>query len=136
MCPTPVSRRVIAGCAAVALAALVAGCAPAPAGESSGATATVTGRVFYQGKPLPGGGLRFLAADDDRSAFTMINPDGTYRLTGAPVGRVKICVDTSMLRRFRTRGGVTVPEKYRTFPQTDLTYTVRAGSQTYDVRLD
>src|SRR5947208_346963 len=131
-------RKLFLGCAAAALAALpAAGCARAPAGGPAGsATAAVSGKVFYGGKPLTGGAVRFLAAGDDRSAYTMIRPDGSYRLTDVPVGKVKVCVDTSMLRRFPVRAAVTVPEKYRTFRQTDLSYTVQPGNQTYDIRLD
>jgi hypothetical protein len=92
----------------------------------------VSGRVFFHGQPLPAGGVRFISADGSRSAFTMITEGGEYSLPHAPVGPVKVCVDTSILRRFYV-DYVNVPEKYRTFKETDLTYTVLAGSQSFDI---
>jgi hypothetical protein len=57
----------------------------------------VTGRVTYQGKPLPEGNVMFVP-DNGFAAAGGINPDGTYRLLtkkpfdGATVGHHKVCV--------------------------------------------
>lgn len=127
--------RIITRRAAVAAAALIAALLPAGCGRTPTGTATVTGKVSFQGQPLPGGVVRFLAADDERAGSAVINRDGTYEMKEAPVGKVKICVDTSALRRHEDRN-VPVPAKYKTFKTTDLKYTVLAGSQTHDVYLE
>ena len=114
----------------LALAALLtSGC------KSENRTAEVSGRVMFQGKPLSGGIVRFHSASDDRSGFATIHPDGTYALSSAPVGKVKISVDTAHLRRHRNVH-LPIPEKYRSFKTTDLTYKVQPGSQSHDLLLE
>lgn len=53
-----------------------------------GSRGTVSGKVLYKGKPLPGGGVIFI---HDRGAFSSpIQEDGSYRIDKVPVGPVKI----------------------------------------------
>src|SRR5713226_565931 len=56
-------------------------------------TAEVQGRVTYKGAPLPEGIVLFLA-EDRRQDIGSINPDGTYIVKQAPLGRNKISVQT------------------------------------------
>src|SRR5262249_6589283 len=117
------------------LAALSAGCVKVSGGAATGGpTARVSGRVIYQGTPLPAGGVRFTSADGSRSEFTMIRPGGSYSLARAPVGPVKVCGDTAIIRRLQAKPRL-VPEKYRTFKDTDLTHTVTPGDQIHDIVL-
>ena len=113
---------------------LAAGCGRSKGADAGGGPAEVSGRVWFNGQPLPGGMVRFMATGDESSASVLINPDGTYRLRNVPVGKVKICVDTSPLRRLQATP-IHVPEKYWSFKKTDLTYKVRPGPQTYDIRI-
>ncbi len=56
-----------------------------------GRTATVAGKVSYQGRPVIHGAVTFLSADKTaRSAA--IEPDGSYTVEGVPPGIVKIGV--------------------------------------------
>jgi hypothetical protein len=67
----------------LALAPLSAGC---------GSKGTVSGKVFYQGKPLPGGMVTFL---QEKGAFySVINEDGGYKVVGIPPGPATITVSS------------------------------------------
>jgi hypothetical protein len=81
---------------------VVAGC-----GASQG---KVTGRVLYNGAPLPGGTVLFRPADPKaNSVFARINDDGTYEAE-LPVGEVKVSVDNRDLQPPpRTQGPVRLP---------------------------
>ena len=63
----------------------VAGCGPG--------TATVAGKVSYQGKPVVWGSVTLQAADGSMHQVGL-NPDGTYRLDGVPVGPAKAGVSS------------------------------------------
>jgi hypothetical protein len=53
---------------------------------------TVSGKVFYQGNPLPGGRVTFL---QEHGAFhSVIHEDGSYRITGIPPGPATITVSS------------------------------------------
>lgn len=79
--------------AALALLPMVlAGCGRPP-------TATVSGKVTVKGKdPLPGGSIGFhLASDPTQMAGGLINPDGTFQVTGVPVGECKVVISNNNL---------------------------------------
>ena len=66
-----------------------------------GKTATVAGKVSYQGRPVIHGSVTFLSADKTaRSAA--IGPDGSYAVEGVPPGIVKIGVISRDPSRGRT----------------------------------
>jgi hypothetical protein len=122
--------------------------------------AEISGKVYYQGKPLPGGIVKFV----DRNGYigiSVIDPsNGSYKLE-APVGEVQIAVDNRMLNRNgrqqapkimpvaklerpdgRPRGGqaitgtfVPLPSRYSDPESSGLKYTVKKGAQTYDIEL-
>jgi hypothetical protein len=53
---------------------------------------TVSGKVFYQGNPLPGGTVTFL---QEKGAFhSVIHEDGSYQVTGIPPGPATITVSS------------------------------------------
>jgi hypothetical protein len=135
-------------------AALVCGCSGSKVPDT---TAEVTGTVTYNGKPVPGGMINFVATKGGYSGGGNIDENGNFKATTVPVGEVKITVDNSMLNRGRgvPAGGrgpglkrpdaagpeevkghyVDIPNKYANVDTSDLTYTVTKGAQKHDVEL-
>ena len=64
--------------------------------RSNEQTAEVSGKVTYNGKPLPGGRVTFVTANGYAGHGT-ISPQGEYSLQ-SPLGEVQIGVDNTMLR--------------------------------------
>jgi hypothetical protein len=121
---------------------VVAGCGHAPA-----ALAPVSGRVYYQGKPLAGGTIVF-TPDPERGgsgplAFAEIQADGGFTLrTGSEFGaaagwhRVTVAAAPSPASVPAARGGP-LPAKYSDPEQSGLRHEVKAGrTNTIDIRLD
>jgi hypothetical protein len=80
----------LVGCVALLLPLL------ALAGCSSG-NSKVSGRVLYNGAPLPGGRLTFRPADPRRNSVNaVVDAQGNYEAE-LPVGEVKVCVDNREL---------------------------------------
>jgi hypothetical protein len=67
------------------LLALSPGCGPS--------TATVAGKVAYQGKPVVWGSVSLRASDGSYHQIG-INPDGTYHLDKVPVGPASVGVSS------------------------------------------
>ena len=58
----------------------------------------VSGRVLYQGQPLPGGLLTFQLADAKHSAVAVsLDEQGNYQAT-LPVGEVQVAIDNRRLQ--------------------------------------
>jgi len=56
----------------------------------------VSGKVTFAGKPVTGGSIRIVSADDPtRQIHGRIRNDGTFTLSSAPVGRVLVAVETA-----------------------------------------
>ena len=115
-------------------------------------TASVSGRVTYQGKPVAEGRIVFHPEDGRRPAMAAINSDGSYRLTtfesedGALPGKHRVTI-----KAVRVVGGAPVdelskqsgeyvpnnaplptlewlvPEKYSNLNTTTLTAEVKSG---------
>src|SRR5262249_34694543 len=126
-----------------------------------GGTGTLSGKVYYDGKPLKGGNVTFICTGKP-SISTKINEDGSYQTETISTGTVKICVETeSWNPRSGGMGGMNKPPPGQTSPSgpslsaaemakryvaipgiyanpetTPLTYTVERGSRTYDIKLD
>lgn len=119
-------------------------------GEAKG---TVSGKVTYQGKPLPGGFVTFVP-DNGAPVHTDIQSDGTYHIDKAPLGPVKISVqpkseqeamqssrmprDAKGYGKFQsamTETKSSIPPKYGTPNESGLTYTVVKGPQQHDIDL-
>jgi len=91
-------RLLIAGCI---LAVLVAINVYIRAGSAPTAlpTGTVRGVVTYRGQPVNGGLVRFTSADPNDKvgqASGMLARDGTFQFHGAPLGPVRVTIDTSI----------------------------------------
>jgi hypothetical protein len=136
------------------MAAAIWGCS---GGTKPPPSAEVSGKVTYKGQPVPGGEVTFVTVKGGYASGGRIDENGNYKVT-VPVGDVKITVDNTMLGRGgrgAPRGGgggmlkrpdseaptewkghyIDLPSKYANADQTDLTYTVVAGSQTHDITL-
>lgn len=150
--------RLAFGGLSLAILTVVLGCSKSP--YSVGYT-DVSGKVLLDGKPLPGGQVSFVAVNGDIASRGDIGEDGKYQIK-APIGEVRIGIDNSLLKppdpgRGRPpkgmlhgtkQGFVKDPDKpplkgrYVALPTTymdpalsGLKYTVKPGSQTYDIQL-
>jgi hypothetical protein len=118
----------------------------------------VSGRVLYQGKPLPGGKVNFVSVEGEQTFASsgVIDEKGNYTIK-APVGPVLIGVDNRMLKPQRgapagfvkkgagrpdagdptpVKGAYkAIPPKFWTPDTSGLTYTVTKGEQTHDIEL-
>src|SRR4051812_44690714 len=58
-----------------------------------GGTATVSGKVTYNGRPVTSGTVVFMDADGRPSPPAYIQADGTYSASNVPVGAVRVAID-------------------------------------------
>jgi hypothetical protein len=115
--------------------------------------AEVSGHVLFQGQPLPGGKVTFVAVNGGFASTGTIDVNGHYQIN-APVGPVEISVTN---RTLQTRGAATqsprlkkaeaqgdqslkgrwvkIPSQYEDPHLSGLKYTVKAGTQTHDIEL-
>jgi hypothetical protein len=55
--------------------------------------ASISGKVTYNGKPMPGGSITFIPVEGGGGGTARIDPkDGSYELPNLPVGKMKIGV--------------------------------------------
>jgi hypothetical protein len=133
-------RRIAHSVLAFSMLALVVGC--------GGSTGSVSGKVTYQGKPLPGGYVNFMSQGEQSVTKTSgIKADGSYSVSGLPVGAAKISVQGLSARRLADlpgQGGkdekvqqqeVFVPPQYGNSETSGLKYDVKSGSQSYEIEL-
>lgn len=125
----------------------LAGCVlPITLGCSKGGgknTATITGKVLYNGKPVTGGSLVLHPASGGQFPITL-RPDGTFSATGAPHGDMKVTVNTEMLHDMtpavQSPDGktpprqdlgvyVAIPEAYMSPSTTPLTWKIEKGTE-------
>ncbi len=116
--------------------------------------ATVKGTISYKGEKLGNGSVMFFGADN-KGASSPINADGTYRIDNAPIGSVKITVETAPIpeqestpmmkgvdmpdmkgKSMKVGPYVKIPARYKDVAQSGLTYQVKSGVQTHDIKLD
>jgi hypothetical protein len=76
-------------------------------------TASVTGRVTFQDKPLTFGRVTFFG-ENGFVGTSEIRPDGSYTIVKIPVGQAKITVETPDLRRMpqSSRGMMMDPARF------------------------
>jgi hypothetical protein len=117
----------------------------------------VSGRVLFDGRPLPGGKVLFRLAQSGDVREGIIDENGGYTVD-CPAGEAQIGVDNSMLQKpvapgpQRMRGAgvrpgsgekpnefkgryVSIPSKFKNPVTSGLTYTVEKGGQTHDIPL-
>jgi hypothetical protein len=95
------TRSVLGSCLLfILLFGLVLGC-----GSSKAAPAQVSGKVSYNGQPVPGGTVVFYSSAGVYSAA--INTDGTYTAADLPEGEMVVTVDTESLNPDRKTAAYT-----------------------------
>jgi len=133
--------------AAVAVLALVAG-APG-CGESGPPMGRVSGKVTYNGQPVPKGTISFQSASPEgRNATGEIGPDGSYTIQtetpgdGAIVGDYKVAITAlednvvlDYIPKKKPEPKRLVPEKYENPATSGLTAKVESGSNAIDFPL-
>jgi hypothetical protein len=136
---------------ALALLGASAGC---------GSKGNVSGKVTFQGKPLPGGLVTFLPNQGEGiGGSSQINPkDGTYRVEGVSRGTMKVLVQPytapsmppgmagmkfdnvkDMSSRSIIPEGaeeVQIDEKYHDPEKTPLSCPVKGGEQEFNITVD
>jgi hypothetical protein len=117
------------------------------AGEGcSEATGIVSGEVKLNGDPVPRGTITFHSRGSKPTGrFTEIN-DGKYTLAGLPVGEYAVTVQSTIQPPPTTAKGakaktpapktVPVPLKYSDPEKSGLTFTLKAGDNTYSPTLE
>jgi hypothetical protein len=133
------------------------------AGCSSSTQGTISGKVTYQGKPVPAGTVVFVPQVQGGSFVAHIR-DGQYKVENCPVGPVKIAVSTpansapmkGMISKMKppaeiqeklghgtsSEGAasndaptVSIPARFQDPEKSGLSYTVKGGSQVHDIDL-
>jgi hypothetical protein len=124
--------------------------------------AVVKGKVTFGGSPVGKAQISFYAADDPASVGTAEVVDGKYEVKDAPIGDVKITVVSAMTAigsrmpqpaKPKEVGGMPsemapegdakhpagkatpIPDKYKDFTTTDLTFTVEKGEHEHNITL-
>ncbi len=115
--------------AIVALA--IAGC-----GKQAPPIAPVTGKVTYEGKPLPGRAVIHFMSEGGFGSSCELQPDGTFRLgseygKGILPGNYKVSIAPPIPSPLDTKAAVQptyyyIPQKYRDFGTSDLTAEITA----------
>jgi hypothetical protein len=117
---------------------------------------SVTGKVTYKGAPLGSGTVVFIGPK--ASATADLDAEGNYTILKAPLGAVRVTVETMpppsgsggggkdkpVAMAMDASGGpstpqgkyVPIPAKYKDPSTSGLTYTVVSGKQTHDIPLD
>jgi hypothetical protein len=122
--------------------------APVGCGRSGPEMARVTGKVTYQGKPVPKGTIAFIpVAGTGRNATGAIAPDGTYTLQtedpndGAQLGEYRVTISARDDAVLDYTPPVPIlpkrlaPEKYENPETSGLKETVVRGSNVFDFDL-
>jgi len=126
----------------VLVLAIVASLAAPGCGRSGPELAPVSGKVTYNGKPVPRGTITFSTDDPKgRNATGVIGPNGTYILQteepgdGAQLGEYRVSIaaheDDVVLDYVPAKPVLPkrlIPEKYENPDTSDLKATVKSGS--------
>ena len=105
------------------------GCGRNSGGPNESHRHQVAGKVILDGKPLMGGSITFVAVDNPRYRVTTpIYPSGEFAVADAPLGPVRIAVETESLRTDMPQSYVTIPLKYRAIKTSGLTATITKDS--------
>lgn len=115
----------------------------------SGKSATVSGKVRYKDQLLPTGEVSFIATDG-KSRSGLIGTDGSYQISDAPIGPVKIVVVARQVEG-KMKGGSPmvakldqarrpvvkslIPAKFADPAKSGLSFEVVAGKQIKDIYL-
>jgi hypothetical protein len=136
------------GSVSVLVLAAAAALAATGCGSSGPEMASVSGKVTYNGKPVPKGTVSFVATQaDGRNASGELDASGNYRLQteapgdGAQLGEYDVALyshDEEVLDytpRVPVKVERLIPEKYEDPKTSTLKRTVKSGSNTFDFEL-
>lgn len=137
-------RLILTFAAPIAAIALLSGC-----GSSGPEMASVSGKVTYNGQPVPKGTISFQTTDPDgRNATGMIQPDGSYELQteqpgdGALLGNYRVSISAReeeeilmYIPKKPVKPKLLIPEKYENPATSNLTAAVTSGSNTHNFEL-
>jgi hypothetical protein len=124
-----------------------------------GASATISGKVTYKGRPLTGGTM-FLWSKEDVKFPVDIDGLGNFSMTDVPVGEATVTFDTDWVKGREKSAGtsgkgiggpvafggksapaaaplkyVKLPAKYTNRNQSKLTWDIKPGAQSKDFEL-
>ncbi len=137
--------RGLVALAALALTVVASGCSKG--GEE---TATVSGKVTIDNKPLNGGRIDFIGGQDPKHPINVgneISEDGTYTVKGVALGTNKVTVSTPGAASGSVPPGmkppglgtgknvIPVPLKYNSTDSSGLQTDVKKGDNTYNPEL-
>ena len=134
--------------ACATLCTLLAGC-------GGSGLATVEGKVTVDGQAVRGGRVTFQSADGKSTVLAKIALDGSYRALDVPHGAMNVTVaGLDKFERRKIQHGVKgkrtsesearaeaiesspkIPEKYKDPDASGLTFTVKSGTNTYNIEL-
>jgi hypothetical protein len=101
-------------------------------------TGTVSGRVLFEGKPLPAGWITF-HTKDEREFSATLREDGTYEVAGVPVGKAGVTIGTfsGLLPPFLAPGPkeVALPRHFADPQKSGLAVAVTEGRQTRNIEI-
>lgn len=148
-------KRVLPAAFGTALAFVLVGCgSPPPEYKPDETGAVLKGKVTKAGSPLGGGTVMLVsAADPTKTAQGSISFEGTYEISNAPLGKVKIGVSTDTAKMFdpaHSKGappyppGVQAPKmkyvpissRYAKPEQSGLGTEVKAGENVHEIKVN
>ena len=113
-------------------------------------TGSVSGKVTFQGKPLVYGTV-LLIGSDNASVQAEIQKDGQYSASGLAAGEVMIAVNSPNPKGvavyagwkdpnkkpppFEVPGWFAIPPKYENVTTSGLTFTIKRGSNSFDIEM-
>ena len=131
---SPLPRRLLASLTVLSVVAGLSGCTQAPS------VVPVTGKVLYNGEPLPFGIVMF-QPEKGQAAQGEIQSDGSFQLStygpndGAVPGHHKVSVRCFSTQKAGADGGdagapgrLLIPQQYTRFGMSGLSADVKAGS--------
>jgi hypothetical protein len=99
--------------------------------------ATISGKVTFNGNPLPAGTIGLESKNGAATTAIPIGPGGTFFSDRAPIGDNLVTVDTASIHFGNPAAYVPIPEKYNNSRTSGLTVNIKAGSnENIDFRLD
>ena len=127
-----------------------------------GSSGTISGKVFYNGRVMPGGTIMFVAEGNRGTVTTTIEKDGSYRAVKVPPGLTKIAVrphpppparnemgdkkaflpsdaqskTTEQSETNKAQETLWIPEQYGDPGKSGLTLQVTGGAQEFDIKLE
>ena len=117
------------------LSLLICGCV-----EKTG-TATVSGRVTFEGKPVAWGSVVAVAENHEEFQAT-IHPDGTYELNGVPLGTLRVMVRQPPRKTLekprrpkKNEARFPLPHRYYNVDESGLAVSVEGDATLYHIYL-